>query len=215
MPGLEDSGVGVGGRRRRQRREAVRIAGAGSPELRGNAGRTRHARSERGPRARVAEAAGLALTPLLPRRRGRGAGPGSRRLLSARRGRCALSRRACHPAPAPAAQASGARRRALPPLFCLDLGRRGTSSLVVCVNPPPRVVARMRRRAARRPIGCGLAHAPKPAARLPPRPPLGLLSTVSKPVRKMPAVVTGCGGPAPPGSPPPPPSRPPLRSSQW
>lgn len=78
-----------------------------------------------------------ALTPLLPRRRGRGAGPGSRRLLSARRGRCALSRRACHPAPAPAAQASGARRRALPPLFCLDLGRRGSSSLVVCVPPPP------------------------------------------------------------------------------
>lgn len=155
-----------------------------------------------------------ALTPLLPRRRGRGAGPGSRRLLSARRGRCALSRRACHPAPAPAAQASGARRRALPPLFCLDLGRRGSSSLVVCV-PPPRVVARMRRRAARRPIGCGLAHAPRSSARLPPRPPLSLFSTISKPVRKMLAVVTGCGGPAPPGSPPPPRSRPPLRSSQW
>lgn len=88
-----------------------------------------------GPRHEWRRPPAWALTPLLPGRRGRGAGPGSRRLLSARRGRCALSRRACHLAPAPAAQASGALRRALPPLFCLDLGRRGSSSLVVL--PPP------------------------------------------------------------------------------
>lgn len=74
MPGLEDSGVGVGGRRRRQRREAVRIAGAGSPELRGNAGRTRHARSERGPRARVAEAAGLGADAAAAQAQGAGRG---------------------------------------------------------------------------------------------------------------------------------------------
>lgn len=114
--------------------------------------------------------------------------------MSARRGRCALSRRACHLAPAPAAQASGALRRALPPLFCLDLGRRGSSSLVG-PSPPTCVPARMRLRAPRPPIGCGLAHAQRPVARLPPRPPLSLLSTVSKPVRRMPAVVIGCGGP--------------------
>lgn len=54
--------------------------------------------------------------------------------MSAHRGRCALSRRARHLAPAPGARASGALRRALPPLFCLDLGRRGSFSLVV---PPP------------------------------------------------------------------------------
>lgn len=57
---------------------------------------------------------------------------------------------------------------------------------------------RLRRRAPPRPIGCGCAHAQSPVALLPPRPPLALLSTVFQPVRKMPAAVTGCGGPASP-----------------
>lgn len=189
-------------------------AGAGLPELRGNAGRTWRERTGRGPPARVAEASGLGADATAARAQGagRGAGEPAPFVRPPRPLRPLASRLPPGPCPCRAGLRGPAARA--PALVLFGFGEEG--QLFPGRAPPPqRVPARMRRRAPRRLIGCEFAHALRPVARLPARPPLRPLSTVFQPVRKMPAVVTGCGGPAPPGSPPPPRPRPPLRSSQW
>lgn len=125
-------------------------------------------------------------------------GLGRRRLLSAFRGRSALSPPPCDLAPCPSCGRllRGPPARALPPLFCLDLGEEGQ-----CLPgraPPLRPSAPAPARAA----APGLATVSRMLlgreACRPPRPPLTPFpQRSSEPVRKMPAAVTGCGGPAP------------------
>lgn len=98
------------------------------------------------------------------------------------------------PAAPPVDASSGALWRALPPLFCLDGGRRGE-----CFpGLGPCVPARLRQRPPPRSdwlSACACSEASGPGS--PPRPSPSPPRPFSARVRKMPAAVTGCGGPAP------------------